>query len=159
MKIQIYIGIIILGIFFTISINTVFGDSDFVLELINVNKDPIISKLEIEGENVQEMCPTDKCKLEFVNSSFIPPRSNNMTIAHTIGFNLKYNSTTDANIDSTIEKEHIEKFSESMNSCLIYDTIENEGQEIYFCNNETNIMIRNSVLNLGIMILLEFMMQ
>ncbi|HJU59528.1 MAG TPA: hypothetical protein VJ583_07240 [Nitrososphaeraceae archaeon] len=72
------------------------------------------------------MCPTINCELEFVNSSFIPLRSNNMTIAHTIGFNLKYNSTTDANIDS-IEKEHIEKFSECMNSCLIYDTMENEG--------------------------------
>ena len=96
------------------------------LELINVNKDPIISELEIEGENVQKMCPTINCELEFVNSSFIPLRSNNMTIAHTIGFNLKYNSTTDANIDS-IEKEHIEKFSECMNSCLIYDTMENEG--------------------------------
>jgi hypothetical protein len=38
----------------------VFGDSDFVLELKNVNKGPTISKLEITGENFQQICPIDK---------------------------------------------------------------------------------------------------
>ena len=47
-----------------------------------------------------------------------------MIIAHTINFNLKYNST-DANVDPT-KKEYSEKFSESMNSCLIYDVIEDK---------------------------------
>jgi hypothetical protein len=144
LKIKIYVGLLILGIILTISINSVFGDSDFVLELINVNKIPTISKLEISGENVEEICPTIKCKLEFTNSSFNPPESNNnMTIAHTINFNLKYNSTTDSNIDP-IKKEHFEKFSETMKSCLIYDIIENKGQKIYFCGDGTNSMIRNS---------------
>ena len=138
----IIIGIIIFGSFFTISINFVFGDSDFVLELKNVTTMPTISKVEIEGENVQEMCPTDKCKLEFTNSSFIPPKPDNMTISHNIGFNLKYNGTN-ANLDS-IENEHSEKFSESMNSCIIYDAIDDKGQKIFFCNNGTNSMIRNS---------------
>ena len=98
---KIYFGIIILGSFFTISINSIYRDSDFVLELKNVNKDPTISKLEIEVENVQEMCPTDKFKLEVTNSLFISPKPDNMTISHTISFNLKYNITTDANIDLT----------------------------------------------------------
>ena len=142
MKIKKYLGILVLGIILTISINSVFGDSDFVLELINVNKDPTISKLEIEGENSQEICPTSKCDLEFTNSSFIPPGSNNMTITHTINFNLKYNST-DLNPDP-IQKEYSEKFSETMKSCLIYDIIEDKGREIYFCSNGTNSMIRNS---------------
>ena len=143
MKIKKYLGILIVGIILTLSINSVFGDSDFVLELINVNKDPTISKLEMDGENVQQICPTSKCNLEFTNSSFIPPGSNNMTIAHAINFNLKYNSTTDLNPDP-IKKEYSEKFSESMNSCLIYDIIDNKGQKIYFCSDETNSMIRNS---------------
>jgi len=142
MKIKKYLGILIVGIILTLSINSVFGDSDFVLELINVNKDPTISKLEMDGENVQQICPTSKCNLEFTNSSFILPKSNNMTIAHTINFNLKYNST-DLNPDP-IQKEYSEKFSESMNSCLIYDIIDNKGQKIYFCSDGTNSMIRNS---------------
>jgi hypothetical protein len=143
MKIKTYLGILILGIFFTISINSVFGDSDFVLELQNVNKEPTISKLEISGENVEEICPTVKCKLEFTNSSFNLPESNNMTIAHTINFKLKYNNTDDLNLNPT-KKEYSEKFSETMKSCLIYDIIEDKGREIYFCSDGTNSMIRNS---------------
>ena len=66
----------------------------------NVNKDPTISNLEIEGENVEELCPTSKCKLEFTNSSFIPPGPKNMTIAYTINFNLN----TDLNLNSTTKE-------------------------------------------------------
>jgi hypothetical protein len=47
-----------------------------------------------------------------------------MTIAHTINFNLKYNST-DANVVPT-KKKYLEKFRVSMNSCLIYDVIEDK---------------------------------
>ena len=137
-----YTIILILGIILTITINSVFGDSDFVLELINVNEEPAISNLEIDGENVKEICPTIKCELEFTNSSFNPPESNNMTIGHTIVFNLKYNST---DMDSDpIKKEYFEKFSESMNSCLIYNIIEDKAQKIYFCNDGINNMVRNS---------------
>jgi hypothetical protein len=142
MKITIHIGILVLGLVFIISINMVFGDSDFVLELKNVNKDPTISKLEITGENFQQICPIDKCELEFTKSSFTPPEPHNMTIAHTIEFNLKYNNTN-ANVDS-MKKELFEKFSESMSACIIYDIIKDKGREIYFCNDETNSMSRNS---------------
>lgn len=31
-----------------------------------------------------------------------------------------------------------------MNSCLIYDVIEDKGQKIYFCKDGINNMIRNS---------------
>ena len=65
-----------------------------------------------------------------------------MTIAHTIDFNLKYNNT-DVN-EEPIKKEHTEKFSESMNACIIYDIIKDKGREIYFCKDGTNSMSRNS---------------
>ena len=142
MKFDIHLGILVSGLFFTISINMVFGDSDFVLELKNVNKDPSISKLEIDGESFQQICPMDKCELEFTDSSFTPPGPYNMTIAHTIEFNLKYN-ITNANVDS-MEKEYFEKFSENMSACIIYDIIKDKGREIYFCNDRTNGMSRNS---------------
>lgn len=103
--------------------------SDFVLKLINVNTVPTISNLEINGENIQEICPLNKCKLEFINSSFISPKSNNMTIAHTINFNLKDNVI---DVDSVIQKkEYSEKFSENMNSCIIYDVIDNKVQNFF----------------------------
>ena len=142
MKFKIYSLILILTSIFTITINYVFGDSDFILELINVNKAPTISNLEIDGENVQEICPTSNCELEFTNSSFNPPESNNMSISHTINFNLKYN-ITDVTLDP-IKKEYFEKFSESMNGCLIHNIIKDEEREIYFCNNGMDVLKRNS---------------
>ena len=65
-----------------------------------------------------------------------------MTIAHIIDFNLLYNST---DVDSVpLQKEYSEKFTESMNSCIVYDIIENKEQKIYFCKDGINSMIRNS---------------
>ena len=132
------------------------GDSDFILELQNVNKEPIVSKLEIDGENFQQICPINICKIEFTNSSFNPPKPDNITINHIIDFNLKYNST-DLNVDP-MKKERTEKFIESMNACIIYDIIEDKGREIFFVIME-QILLEILILNLGIMILLEFMMQ
>jgi hypothetical protein len=144
MKFKIYsINLIFISIF-TISINSVFGDSDFVLELQNVNTVPIISNLEIDGENVQEICPANNCEIELTNnnSSFNPPNLNNMTISHIIDFNLKYNNKN-VSLDPT-KKEYLEKFRETMNSCSIYDIIEDKGRKIYFCSDETNTMSRIS---------------
>ena len=98
MKIKNYLVILVLGTVFAMSVNFVYGDSDFILELQNVNKEPIVSKLEIDGENFQQICPINNCKIELTNSSFNPPKLDNITINHTIDFNLKYNST-DVNVD------------------------------------------------------------
>ena len=142
MKIKNYLVILVLGTVFAMSVHFVYGDSDFILELQNVNKEPIVSKLEIDGENFQQICPINNCKIEFTNSSFNPPKQDNMTINHTIDFNLKYNST-DVNVN-LMKKEHTEKFNESMNVCIIYDIIEDKGREIYLCKNGTNSVSRNS---------------
>lgn len=132
MKIRIFIGILVLGVF-SISINFIFGDSDFILELKDVSKVPTISKLELDGESSMQICPSGKCEIVVINSSFSLPTSTNLTIAHTINFNVKFN-LTDINVDSK-EKEHFEKFSESMDPCLIYDIIKDKGREIYFCSS------------------------
>ena len=132
MKIRIFIGILVLGVF-SISINFIFGDSDFILELKDVSKVPTISKLELDGESSMQICPSGKCEIVVINSSFSLPTSTNLTIAHTINFNVKFN-LIDINVDSK-QKEHFEKFSESMDPCLIYDIIKDKGREIYFCSS------------------------
>jgi hypothetical protein len=129
MKIKNFIGILVLGVF-SISINFIFGDSDFILELKDVSKVPTISKLELNGE------------IEVKNSSFSQPTSTNLTIAHTINFNVKFN-ITDTNVDSK-QKEYFEKYSESMDTCLIYDIIKDKGREIYFCSSVMDIIKRIS---------------
>jgi len=45
MKIKNYLVILVLGTVFVMSVNFVYGDSDFILELQNINKEPIVSKL------------------------------------------------------------------------------------------------------------------
>ncbi len=57
-----------------------------------------------------------------------------------------------------MKKERTEKFIESMNACIIYDIIEDKGREIFFVIIE-QIVLEILILNLGIMILLKFMMQ
>ena len=142
MEIKIFLGILVIGIFFTMSMNFVYGDSDLVLELKNVDKDPKISKLELDGESSMQICLSGKCEIEITNSSFSPPSSdNNMTIAHTINFNVKSN-ITDTNADK--QEEYLEKFSESMKSCLVYDVIKDKGREIYFCSSGIDIINRIS---------------
>ena len=141
MKIRIFIGILVLGVF-SISINFIFGDSDFILELKDVSKVPTISKLELDGESSMQICPSGKCEIVVINSSFSLPTSTNLTIAHTINFNVKFN-LTDINVDSK-QKEHFEKFSESMDPCLIYDIIKDKGREIYFCSSVMDIIKRIS---------------
>lgn len=141
MKIKNFIGILVLGVF-SISINFIFGDSDFILELKDVSKVPTILKLELDGESSMQICPSDKCEIVVSNSSFIQPTSANLTIAHTINFNVKFN-ITDTNVDSN-QKEYFEKFSESMDTCLIYDIIKDKEREIYFCSSVMDIIKRTS---------------
>jgi len=99
-------------------------------------------KLELDGESSMQICPSDKCEIVVSNSSFIQPTSTNLTIAHTINFNVKFN-ITDTNVDSK-QKEYFEKFSESMDTCLIYDIIKDKGREIYFCSSVMDIIKRTS---------------
>lgn len=141
MKIIDFIAILVLGVF-SISINFSFGDSDFILELKEVSKASTISKLELDGEISMQICPSGKCEIVFSNSSFIQPTSNNLTIAHSINFSIKFN-ITDTNADSK-QKEYFEKFSESMDKCLIYNIIKDKGREIYFCNSIINSINRIS---------------
>ncbi len=53
------------------------------------------------------------------------------------------NSILQTNADSK-QKEYFEKFSESMDKCLIYNIIKDKGREIYFCNSIINSIIRIS---------------
>jgi hypothetical protein len=133
--------LLILLFFYVHIINLVFGDSDYILELNNVNKEPIVSKLEIDGEAYMQICPHGKCKIEVINSSFNHPSNNNLMIEHSIDFNVKYN-ITGINTGHN-KKEFLEKFSESMKGCIVYNITKNNEHKIYFCDNGIDIITRN----------------
>ena len=131
-------------IFFVPVMNLVSGDSDYILELGNVTKKPIVSNIEIDGEAYFQICPHEKlynnCEIRITNSSF-SQSTVNLMINHSIDFNVIYNNGV-ANGNSN--KINSEKFSESMNKCIVYEIIENNGQKIYFCNNGIDLIKRNS---------------
>jgi len=146
MKIQILFVTMIstMCFLFGTMVDFAFGDSDFTLELKDVNTIPIVTKFEVDGESYMQICPYAICKIEVINSSFTPPNPDNkmmMMIAHSIDFNVMYNNTdTNGGPNQNI----YEKFSESMDGCLIHNIIKDEEREIYFCNNGTDVLKRNS---------------
>lgn len=146
MKIQIPFVTMISAIafLFPTMVNFALGDSDYTLELKDVDTIPIVTKFEVDGESYMQICPYVICKIEVINSSFTPPNPDNkmMMIAHTIDFNVMYNNTdTNEGLDQNI---FLEKFSESMDGCLIHNIIKDEEREIYFCNNGMDVLKRNS---------------
>ena len=129
---------------FPTMVNFALGDSDYTLELKDVDTIPIVTKFEVDGESYMQICPYVICKIEVINSSFTPPNPDNkiMTISHTIDFNVMYNNTdTNEGLNQNI---FLEKFSESMDECLIHNIIKDEEREIYFCNNGMDVLKRNS---------------
>jgi len=129
---------------FPTMVNFALGDSDYTLELKDVDTIPIVTKFEVDGESYMQICPYVICKIEVINSSFTPPNPDNkiMTISHTIDFNVMYNNTdTNEGLNQNI---FLEKFSESMDGCLIHNIIKDEEREIYFCNNGMDVLKRNS---------------
>jgi len=129
---------------FPTMVNFALGDSDYTLELKDVDTIPIVTKFEVDGESYMQICPYLICKIEVINSSFTPPNPDNkiMMISHTIDFNVMYNNTdTNEGLNQNI---FLEKFSESMDGCLIHNIIKDEEREIYFCNNGMDVLKRNS---------------
>ena len=129
---------------FPTMVNFALGDSDYTLELKDVDTIPIVTKFEVDGESYMQICPYVICKIEVINSSFTPPNPDNkiMTISHTIDFNVMYNNTdTNEGLNQNI---FLEKFSESMDGCLIHNIIKDEEREIYFCHSGTDVLKRNS---------------
>ncbi len=145
MKIQIPFVTMILaiGFLFPMMVNFAFGDSDYTLELKDVDTIPIVTKFEVDGESYMQICPYVICKIEVINSSFTPPNPDNKTmmIAHAIDFNVKYNNT---DMKEGLNQNIFEKFSESMDGCIIHNIIKDEEREIYFCNNGMDVLKRNS---------------
>jgi len=137
--------ILTIGFLFGAMVDFAFGDSDFTLELNDVNTIPIVTKFEVDGESYMQICPYAICKIEVIKSSFTPPNPDNRTmmmIAHSIDFDVKYNNT---NTNEGHSKNiFLEKFSESMDECLIHNIIKDEEREIYFCHSGTDVLKRNS---------------
>lgn len=133
-----------LWIFHVPVMNSVYGDSDYILELGNLNKKPVVSNFEIDGEAYLQICSYEKlynnCEIRVTNSSF-SQNTANLMINHSLDFDVIYDIE---GVNENSKKINIEKFSESMTGCKVYDIIEDKTQKIYFCDNGMDFIKRNS---------------
>ena len=56
------------------SMNFIYGDSNLIVELKNVDNDPKVSKLELDDESYMQICLYGKCEIKITNSSFSTTR-------------------------------------------------------------------------------------
>ena len=131
---------LVIGIFAT-SINFVFGSSDFILEMKNVKESPEVSNLKIVGESYKQICPSTQCKIVgYTYTFFIPPTPTSMGMTYNIEFRMQ-DDITNKDLGPK-KKEFVEQYSASMFSCIVNDIKEDNGQEIYYCNDRTNSITR-----------------
>ena len=118
------------------------GQSDFELEA-NVNPDGAadmtittpaltITKFEIQGK---EICPSLQCKIDYKDkyTLFRPPDIPESTLVSTmVDFRLQ-DDITHADLGPK-KKELVEEYRMDL-TCDVYDIVETNGQELYYCHN------------------------
>jgi hypothetical protein len=136
-KFSIVFAFVVGSIVILLSLNQVYGQSDFYLEA-KVNPDPLdpleITKFEIQGEIYKEICPSGQCKIDYTDKSnfFFLPSTSVMSISPRVEFTVQDN-ITNADLGPK-EKQFMEQFN-AWTSCGIDDIVEENGQEIYTCHD------------------------
>ena len=121
------------------------GQSDVYLEGKVKNDTSItgkhlqITKLEIQ--NRSQICPSLQCKIDYKdkNTYFNPPTLQELYIGFQANFRLQ-DDITNADL-GPIKKEAIEQYSLINSACRVDDIIEDNGQEIYICHDNSTIML------------------
>jgi hypothetical protein len=118
------------------------NQTDIMLVMENVNSSNLnITKFELRGESFDQICPSHQCEIvKYTYTNFMPPTPSSMSIAYHIEFRYQDNMTN-ADIGPK-KKEFLEQFSSSMFGCRVNDIIEDNGQEIYYCQDATNTLER-----------------
>jgi hypothetical protein len=141
-KYLIFIPLTIISIF---SLGNTFAQNgnqtDLTMVLEKVSSDPKITTFDIKGESYDQICPSHQCKIvEYTYTNFMPPTPSSMNIAYHIEFRYQ-DDITNADIGPK-KKQFLEQFDASMFGCRINDIIEDNSQELYYCENGDNTLKR-----------------
>ena len=150
---QCIIFVLVIAITTFISMQVVYGQSDFTLEAEVVNSNNVdqlnnidyltITKFEIHGESYKQMCPSDQCTIgDYSYLGFSPPTPDMRALNYAAEFILEDSSNVTNSDIGPKEKEFLKQFTTAMIYCRVHDIIEDNGQEIYYCNG-TNSIIRD----------------
>lgn len=120
-----------------------YGESDFVLEMSTAStRDDELTLFAIEGESYKGgICPSGQCNLEgYIDASFSRPNPDRPYMSFDVDFILR-DMIPNPNVGPN-EKSYLERFSVSNYGCRVDDFIEDNGQEIYVCNDGSTTVTR-----------------
>ena len=116
---------------------------DFVLEVQNVSKTPVVTQFLIRDEVYNQVCPLGQCAVNYNPHSinFSLPADNYPFMYHSFQFTINYNSsnlekTSNGKIFKNLDDSS--KFLTGDSTCFIdFDkSIVNEKQQIYYCEDD-----------------------
>ena len=103
-----------------------------------------IVKFEMQGEKYKEICPSLQCKIDYKDkyTFFSPPDiPHSALIWSEVDFTL-HDNITHADLGPK-KKELVEQYTMNM-YCDVYDILEKNGQELYYCHNSN---LHGSIVN------------
>jgi hypothetical protein len=117
---------------------------DFVLEVQNVSKNPVVTKFLIRDEVFNQVCPSAQCLIDYNPHSivFSLPADDYPYMYHSFQFTINYNQS---NLENISNKEFLKKlkdysseFLTGESTCFIdfHKSIVNEKQRIYYCEDD-----------------------
>jgi len=146
-----YISILITTAFFSAAIGLASGQSDtgksdFYLEAKATDDflNPLkIQKFEMNGTGYKEICPSMQCKIDFKgrDTYFSRPSPQDTYLSFTADFRLQ-DDITNADMGPK-KKEAMEQYQVSLYACQVDDIVEENGQELYYCHDDSNTISRN----------------
>ena len=144
----IILGIIIFCSYYSSTVyavhQSIHKGQDFVLEVQNVSKTPIVTKFLIRDEVYNQVCPLGQCSIDYNPRSIIfsLPADDYPYMYHSFQFTINYNSS---NLENIPNKEFFKKFKDNSfkfitgeSTCFIdfHKSIVNEKQQIYYCEDD-----------------------
>ncbi|MGD1834410.1 MAG: hypothetical protein ACPKQO_01650 [Nitrososphaeraceae archaeon] len=151
--------------------NSVYGQYskfDFILELDDVTNNPKITYFEARDESSKDICPFKECKIDYELEWFSKPteevdgstfKINFVVMNNTIGLDNQKNNTIglDNQKNNTIgldnqkleiaNNQTLQKYQMSMFYCEVNGEVINDYNELYFCNEKTNILRESDLKN------------
>ena len=120
------------------AVNYAYGQSDFYLEADVTESGLKITKFEIQGNSAgyKWICPSLQCKIDYKDkyAYFSPPDiPENTQISSNLEFTLQDNIT---NADFGPKKKELVEQYGSWILCSVYDIVEKNGQELYYCHSD-----------------------
>ena len=122
-------------------------DTDTAFESIMDSNALNITKFELRGIALNNICNSGQCRIEYNNNSaldteyFTRPDLEHGVINYAFPFTLK-NEIPNSSI-GPIKKHYLEAHSSSMFGCIVTDVVEDNGQEVYYCNDASVAVARD----------------